>query len=179
MRQSAANGRGVSTEDPARRVSTGRTRIVLLAVIGLLLAGLSPLVIAASPTSAEDATEPTTTTISVNPAVVVLGDPVVFSAVVSGDNFPTPSAAEIVTPGSVRFFVLVQGQPTLCTASLAWVSNTEMQGSCVLSPLATPLGLGPLSIEGSYSGGSAEDGAESSAGVCYRSILRPNHPNRR
>ena len=104
MRQSAANGRGVSTEDPARRVSTGRTRIVLLAVIGLLLAGLSPLVIAASPTSAEDATEPTTTTISVNPAVVVLGDPVVFSAVVSGDNFPDPKCGRDCYPRLCEIF---------------------------------------------------------------------------
>jgi hypothetical protein len=48
MRQSGANGRGLTTGTkghPTRRVSTGRTRIVLLAVIGLLLTALSPLVI--------------------------------------------------------------------------------------------------------------------------------------
>ncbi len=52
MRQSGADGRWLSTGGPQRRVSTDRTRIVLLTVIGLLLAVLSPLVVSGSPTSA-------------------------------------------------------------------------------------------------------------------------------
>jgi hypothetical protein len=49
------NDRWLSRGDPGRLVSTGRTRIVLLAVIGLLLAVLSPLVVSALPASAATA----------------------------------------------------------------------------------------------------------------------------
>ena len=44
MRHSGTNGRGLSTGDPTRRVMT-RTRVVLMAVFGLLLAVLTPLVV--------------------------------------------------------------------------------------------------------------------------------------
>ena len=68
MRQSGANGPGLSTGDPTRRARTGRTRIVLLAVIGLLLAVLSSLVIAASAAHALGPVtgQPTTTTVTVD-----------------------------------------------------------------------------------------------------------------
>ena len=68
MRQSGANGRGSGTGDPIRRVRTGRTRIVLLGVIGLLLAGLSSLVIATSSAHALGPVtgQPTTTTVTVD-----------------------------------------------------------------------------------------------------------------
>ena len=147
---------------PGRRVRTGRTRIVLLAGIGLMLAVLSPLVIAASPTSADDSTELTTTTISVNPTVVAPGQPIVFSAVVVPEApavvFATPSAAEIVTLHPVVF---TMASITLCSATMTEVSNTELTGSCTLNPSLLPLPIGTLTIEGTFGGGSAVDGAQS------------------
>ena len=157
MRQSGAGGRGLSTGDPTRRVRTGRTRVVLMAVFGLLLAVLSPLVIAASPASALDVTEPTTTVISVSPAEVIYPGAVTFSAKVTG-NFPVPNAANFidVTPGSVAF---TSGLIPICTASLASVSAGEVGGSCSATTVNLPLGL--QTITGSYSGGTACACAES------------------
>ena len=150
--------------NPGRQVRTGRKSLVLLAVIGLLLAVFSPLVVSGSPSSASSYVETTTTTISLNPDVVVPGAPIVFSAVITGTNFPTPSAAEVVTFGTVRFYLLSVGQPTLCTATnVTEVSNTQAVGSCTLSPAALPLPPGTLDIGANFGGGSAVDGAFSSA----------------
>jgi hypothetical protein len=69
MRQATVNGRWLSTGDPRRRLSTGRTRTVLLAVVGLILAVLSPLVVEESPTSAATAVWGTPTQIPVPSSV--------------------------------------------------------------------------------------------------------------
>ena len=129
-----------------------------MAVFGLVLAVLSPLVIAASPTSADDSTELTTTTISVNPTVVAPGQPIVFSAVVVPEApaavFATPSLAEIVTLHPVVF---TMASITLCSATMTEASNTELTGSCTLNPSLLPLPIGILTIEGTFGGGSAVD----------------------
>jgi hypothetical protein len=117
MRQSGANGRGLSTGDPTRRVSTGGTRIVLLAVIGLLLAVLSPLVVTASPTSAATAAANTLT----------------FSTPVQLSDIGLPSALSGVSCSDATDCLAVGGTVRISESSGSW------------GPVA-PLSDGPYSV---------------------------------
>ena len=125
------------------------------AAVGLLLALLSPLVVSGSPSSAY-VPESTTTVISVNPTVATYPGVVTFSVVITGPTFPQPSAAEEVTLGQVTF---TSGAIPICIAPLAEVGNpsSEITGSCSTTTGDLPLGL--QTINGSYSGGGAADGA--------------------
>ena len=110
MRQSGANGRGLSTGVPRRRVGSARTRIVLLAVIGLVLAALSPLVVSGSadhvaptyyghitpakmpvyhPATLTAATCNPPLAVSVSPSTVIYGQSVTITALYFGSTqFP-------------------------------------------------------------------------------------------
>ena len=108
MRHSAAYGRWSSTDDARARLGTGRTRIVLLAVVGLMLAVLSPLVIAGSadhvaptyyghvppaknlpvyhPATLTAATSNPILAVSVSPSTVIYGQSVTITALYFGST---------------------------------------------------------------------------------------------
>ena len=168
MRQSGANKRELSTGDPTRRVSAGKTRFVPLAVIGFVLAGLSPLVLTASPASAEDVTEPTVTNISVNSAAITQSptSSVLFSAQVTGNFLASnPVLNYVVYPGTVAF---TSGATPICTAQMVSEVAGQVTGSCSATTELLP--LGPQTITGTYSGGSSCACSESEAWALGASV---------
>jgi hypothetical protein len=131
---------------------------IRLAVIVLLLAVLSPLVLSASPASADCCGDPTITTVDVTPSVVTQPGVATFHAIVSGPYFPAPSAAVTVDLGEVTFYA---GNTVICIASLSEVNpgtvDDSASGSCSATTAILPTGT--LTIGASYSGGGASDGA--------------------
>ena len=113
MRHSGTNGRGLSTGDPTRRVMT-RTRVVLMAVFGLLLAVLTPLVVSGS----ADHVAPTYYG-HITPAKIPLYYPATLTAATSN-----PILAVNVSPSTV-----IYGQSVTITA--LYFGSTEV-------PVAAP-----------------------------------------
>ena len=158
MRQSGANGRWSSTgcgaggDDAMSKPKKGTNMKIRAAAIGLLLAVLSPLVVSASPASA-DGPGGSFTTVSVDPTVVTQPGSVVFSAVVtpeSRSDFPTPPVGYVGDyPGSVSFY---SGSTLICTAHVA------LNGEESCSAGTGDLPLGTQTIVGDYSGGGVDLG---------------------
>jgi hypothetical protein len=143
-------------ERGARHVESkkGTNMKIRAAVIVLMLAVVSPLVLTASPASATTTTITTSMDVGVSPNQVAQPGLVTLSTTIQFEpdfttGFPAPSKDEIVNPGSVSYY---SGSTLICLADVA------LNGKASCSGTTGDLPLGDQVIVGGYSGGSSRDG---------------------